>query len=229
MRRTLKPKMFTGIVEETGTVKRIEPTAKSIRLAVISTTCARGTKIGESIAVNGCCLTVVGASGRGGSRLLEFDLLRETWDRTNLHAVGIGAAVNLERSLRAADRLGGHFVTGHIDGTGEITRWERVGNDWVLEVAAPPEMMRYMIFKGAVAVDGISLTVAEVTRKTFRIWIIPHTHQVTALHERSVGDLVNIEPDLLGKYVDQFLALRQPPPARAGHRPRRRTRDDTAE
>jgi riboflavin synthase len=207
--------MFTGIVEETGTVQLIEPSDKSIRLGVLARVCGRGTKVGDSIAVNGCCLTVVGAATRGRSRLLQFDLLRETWTRTNLHATPIGGAVNLERSLRGLDRLGGHFVTGHVDGTGEIRRWEAVGADWVLDVAAPPDLMRYLVFKGAVALDGISLTVAAVTRKVFRIWIIPHTYQVTALRERQAGDLLNIEVDLLGKYVEKFLALREPAPARS--------------
>ena len=201
--------MFTGIVEETGVVRRIESTPRSIRLAVSSRICAASTKVGASIAVNGCCLTTVKISGRGASRVLEFDLLRETWDRTNLHAVRAGSAVNLERALRADDRLGGHFVTGHIDGTGEITRWEKPGQDWVLEVAAAPDLMRYMIFKGAVALDGISLTVAQATKAKIQIWIIPHTYEVTALRERKKGDLVNIEADLLGKYVEKLLALRK--------------------
>jgi riboflavin synthase len=202
--------MFTGIVEETGVVERIEPGTKSIRLGLVARRCAPGTKIGDSIAVNGCCLTVVKSNPRRGGKLLEFDLLQETWTRTNLHAVQVGAAVNLERSLSAADRLGGHFVTGHIDGTGQIGRWERSGSDWVLEIKAPAEIMRYLVFKGAVALDGISLTVADVSPKGFRIWIIPHTYEVTALHERQVGDLVNIEADLLGKYVEKLLALRSP-------------------
>src|ERR1041385_8418836 len=184
--------MFTGIVEETGTVRRIATSGKSIRLAVLAQICGRGTKVGDSIAVNGCCLTVVRANRSGPSKLLEFDLLGETWQRTNLHATRVGGAVNLERSLGATDRLGGHFVTGHIDGTGTIQRWERVGADWVLDIALPPDLMRYLVFKGAVALDGISLTVAAVTRKTFRIWIIPHTFEVTALRERKVGDPVNI-------------------------------------
>jgi riboflavin synthase len=201
--------MFTGIVEEAGVVQSVEPTSKSIRLAVLSRLCGRGTKVGDSIAVNGCCLTVVRTRARSGAKLLEFDLLNETWTRTNLHATRVGAAVNLERSLSASARLGGHFVTGHIDGTAEISRWERSETDWVLEVTAPPDLMRYMVFKGAVALDGISLTVAEVTRKTFRIWIIPHTYEITALRERKVGDLVNIEADLLGKYVERLLALRE--------------------
>jgi riboflavin synthase len=136
---------------------------------------------------------------------LAFDLLQETWDRTNLSAVKPGSAVNLERSLAAGDRLGGHFVTGHIDGTGTISRWERNGQDHVLDIAAPKEVRRYVVFKGSIAVDGISLTVAGVTPKGFRIWIIPHTFAVTALHERKVGDRVNLEADMLGKYVEQFV------------------------
>jgi riboflavin synthase len=208
--------MFTGIVEETGTVKAIEPTANSIRLAVQSRLCSRDTKVGDSVAVNGCCLTLVRITGRGPSRLLEFDLLRETWTRTNFQEICVGAAVNLERSVAVGDRLGGHFVTGHIDGTGAITRWEKVGSDWLLEIEASRDLMRYMVFKGAVALDGISLTVAEVTAKRFRIWIIPHTFDVTALRERKSGDLINIEADLLGKYVERFLSLRAMPAATAG-------------
>jgi riboflavin synthase len=199
--------MFTGIVEETGTVRHIAPSNKSIRLGVLASVCGRGTKVGDSVAVNGCCLTVVRARRSGGAKLLDFDLLRETWQRTNLRATKLGGVVNLERSLRGVDRMGGHFVTGHIDGTGKIRRWEPIGADWVLDVDVPVDLMRYLVFKGAVALDGISLTVAEVTQRGFRIWIIPHTYEVTALRERQVGDLVNIEVDLLGKYVERFLAL----------------------
>ncbi|MHC1764430.1 MAG: riboflavin synthase [Verrucomicrobiia bacterium] len=202
--------MFTGIIEETGTVALVQPSGTGIRLGVLARLCSRGTKVGDSIAVNGCCLTVVRTTRRKGGTLLEFDLLQETWKRTNLHATGEGGAVNLERSLPAEGRMGGHFVTGHVDGTGRIRRWEPSGSDWVLDVAARPELMRYMVFKGAVALDGISLTVADVTRDSFRIWIIPHTYEVTALRERKVGDLVNVEADLLGKYVEKLLALREP-------------------
>ncbi len=201
--------MFTGIVEETGVVQRLAPTAKSIRLGVLCRVCARGTKIGDSVAVNGCCLTVVKASPQRKGKLIEFDLLRETWERTNFQELTLGAAVNLERSLRVQDRFGGHFVTGHIDGTGQISRWERSGTDWVLEVNAGPEILRYLIFKGAVALDGISLTVAAVSRKGFRIWIIPHTYEVTALRERAVGHSVNLEADLVGKYVEKFVSSRK--------------------
>jgi riboflavin synthase len=107
--------------------------------------------------------------------------------------------------LRADSRLGGHFVTGHIDGVGRIARWERTGQDWVLDIDAPPDVMRYLIFKGSIAVDGISLTVAEVRRRGFRIWIIPHTYEVTNLRHRKPGQLVNLEADLVGKYVEQLL------------------------
>jgi len=197
--------MFTGIVEETGTVANVRPTAKTIQLLVRAKVCGRGTKVGDSIAVNGCCLTVVKTSARGGSRLLQFDLLRETWERTNLQYASAGSLVNLERSLPVNGRLGGHFVTGHIDGVGRIIRWERAGQDHVLDIAAPSEVMRYVVFKGSIAVDGISLTVAGTKPKSFRIWIIPHTHAVTALRGRKVGDALNLEADLLGKYVEKML------------------------
>jgi riboflavin synthase len=115
----------------------------------------------------------------------------------------------MERSLRANGELGGHFVTGHVDGLGKIIRWERAGKDHILDIAAPAEVMRYLVFKGSVAVDGISLTVAGLDKKSFRIWIIPHTIDVTVLRERKVGDAVNLEADLLGKYVEKFLAARK--------------------
>ena len=198
--------MFTGIVEEAGVVERIKPAAKSIELTVRAEKCARGLKIGDSLAVNGCCLTAVKLSHRGKSKLVQFDLLQETWKRTNLQFTKPGSLVNLERPLRANAELGGHFVTGHIDGVGKIIRWERSGQDHVLDIAAPPEVMQYVIFKGSIAVDGISLTVAGVKKKEFRIWIIPHTYEVTALRERKVGDAVDLEADLLGKYVQKFVS-----------------------
>lgn len=218
--------MFTGLVEETGVVQAVEPGNSSVRLWVDTRRVAKGVRLGDSIAVNGCCLTVVAVRKRAGSRspapgrssrvsttrpgaTLAFDLLQETWDRTNLSSVKPGSAVNLERSLAAGDRLGGHFVTGHIDGTGTIRTWERRGRDHVLEVKAPAAICRYIVFKGSVAVDGISLTVAGVFRGGFRIWIIPHTFEVTALRERQVGDVVNLEADMLGKYVERFVRARR--------------------
>ena len=198
--------MFTGIVEEAGIVERIKPAAKSIELSVRANATGRGLKPGGSLAVNGCCLTAVKVTTQGKFKSAKFDLLRETWRRTNLQFAKAGSLVNLERPLRASGEFGGHFVTGHIDGVGKIVRWERAGPDHVLDIAAPPEVMRYIVFKGSVAVDGISLTVAGVDKKSFRIWIIPHTYQITALRERKVGDAVNLEADLLGKYVEKFLA-----------------------
>jgi riboflavin synthase len=200
--------MFTGIVEEAGTVHAIRPTPKSIELTVAARICGRGLKVGDSLAVNGCCLTAVQVRRQDRQHLVRFDLLRETWDRTNLQYTRPGSLVNLERPLATNGRLGGHFVTGHIDGVGRITRWERAGQDHVLDIEAPPEVMRYIVFKGSVAVDGISLTVAGVPKRGFRIWIIPHTYEVTALSGRKVGDAVNLEADLIGKYVEQFLAQR---------------------
>lgn len=201
--------MFTGIVEETGTVLRIDQCGEKIRLVVRSARCAEGVRIGDSVAVNGCCLTVVAQRGRRGAKELSFDLLEETWKRTNLRFSVEGCLVNLERALAVGDRFGGHFVTGHVDGMGLIRRFERSGADHVLDVKVPQDILRHLVFKGSIALDGISLTVAEVRRTLFRVWIIPHTLEVTALKSRKVGDFVNLESDLLGKYVDRLLLLRR--------------------
>jgi riboflavin synthase len=197
--------MFTGIVEEAGRVERITPTSKSIELVVRTALCGRDLKKGDSLAVNGCCLTAVKVQPRGRHKLVHFDLLVETWNRTNLQFADVGSLVNLERSLPADGRLGGHFVTGHIDGVGRIERWERAGQDHILEISAPKDVMRYVVFKGSISLDGISLTVAGLSKRGFHIWIIPHTWEVTALRERTVGDSVNLEADILGKYVEQFV------------------------
>jgi riboflavin synthase len=200
--------MFTGIIEDTGIVERIKPSAKSIELTVRTAFTDRALKIGGSLAVNGCCLTVAKLTARGKYRLAQFDLLQETWRHTNLQFTRPGSLVNLERPLRSSDELGGHFVTGHIDGLGKILRWKRTGPDHVLDIAAPPTVMRYVVLKGSIAVDGISLTVAGVNKKSFRIWIIPHTREATALCERQTGSAVNLETDLLGKYVEKFMTSR---------------------
>jgi riboflavin synthase len=216
--------MFTGIVEESGTVELIKPTAKSIQLTIRAGATARGLKVGDSLAVNGCCLTAVKITPAGKGKLVRFDLLQETWVRTNLQFARHGSLVNLERPMRADGDFGGHFVTGHIDGVGRIVRWERSGRDHVLDIAAPPEVMRYIISKGSVAVDGISLTVAGVLKKGFRIWIIPHTYDLTALRDRKVGGAVNMEGDLLGKYVEKFLSARDYRRTRTPKRARSRVR-----
>lgn len=198
--------MFTGIIEETGLVESVRPMEQAIRLTVAARRCGAGLKVGHSIAVNGACLTVARATADGRRKVLQFDLLQETWQRTNLQFVRAGSLVNLERSLQAGGRLGGHFVTGHIDAMGKITGWERVGPDQSLVISPPPELMRYIVHKGSVAVDGISLTVAKVSRDSFQIWVIPHTLEVTALRERAVGDWLNLEADILGKYVERLTA-----------------------
>jgi riboflavin synthase len=201
--------MFTGIVEETGTVDRIKQGKNSIELLIQARTCARGLNVGDSLAVNGCCLTVIKLLSRGKRKLVQFDLLKETWERTNLQFAKAGSKVNLERSLRANGRVGGHFVTGHIDGFGKILHWERTGTDYHLEIAAPADLMRYIVRKGAIAVDGVSLTVASVQRNRFGLWIIPHTLRMTAFSQRKSGDAVNLEVDLIGKYVERFVTCSQ--------------------
>ncbi len=166
---------------------------------------AAGARIGDSIALNGCCLTVAAIEGDR----LSFDLLRETVVRTNLQAAQGGAVVNLERSMPADGRFGGHFVTGHIDATGLVKSWGPVGSDFELRITFDPVHGAYLVPKGCIAVDGISLTVAEVGVDEFSVWIIPHTREITALRDRMVGDRVNLEFDLLAKYAEKILAARK--------------------
>ena len=193
--------MFTGIVEEAGIVENIRTGRRSTELTVRALKIGRSLRIGNSVAINGACLTVVGKRGN----ILKFDVLVETLRRTNLEFVRSGSLVNLERPIRADARLDGHFVLGHVDARGRVRRFEQQGNDYVLEIEAPASVMRYIVEKGSVAVDGISLTVAGVGRNWFRIWIIPHTREVTDLQLCRAGDPVNLEADILGKYVDRLL------------------------
>jgi riboflavin synthase len=201
--------MFTGIVAEAGVIEKITPAKNSIEMTVRAEVCGRGLKIGGSVAVNGCCLTAVKISARGTSRAIQFDLLQESWRRTNFQFARPGSLVNLERPLRVNGELGGHFVTGHVDGLGKIRRWEKSGKDHVLEIAAPPDVMRLVVLKGSIAIDGVSLTVAGVGKRSFIVWIIPHTLAVTALRERKAGDAVNLETDLLGKYAEKLFSPRR--------------------
>jgi riboflavin synthase len=201
--------MFSGIVEEIGRVEAVRRTALGRELLVRARVCGQDVKLGDSVAVNGCCLTVEKMRGTGAARTLQFTLLEETWHRTNLASATPGAGVNLERALKLGDRLGGHLVAGHVDGTGKILRWEKAGRDHVLEISAGPDILRYVVFKGSITVDGISLTVAKLKPRGFELWIIPHTYEVTVLHERKVGDWVNLEADLVGKYIEQFVTARR--------------------
>jgi riboflavin synthase len=160
-------------------------------------------KLGDSIAHNGCCLTVAAID----RTRLSYDLLEETLRATNLGDLQPGRLVNLERSLAVGDRIGGHFVTGHVDGCALITQWEKEpGGDYTLEVEVPEGGDRYVVPKGCIALDGISLTVGKVQDRKFNVWIIPHTREVTALKERQVGDRLNIEFDMLAKYTEKLLS-----------------------
>jgi riboflavin synthase len=196
--------MFTGLVEETGALLQQERSATGARLTLRAPLVASDAQPGDSVAVNGCCLTVTELNGE----VLAFDLLAETLARTNLGALAPGAPVNLERALSAQARLGGHFVQGHIDTSARVLRCEQVGADYCLEVALAPEFARYVAFKGSIAIDGISLTVAEVQVDRFVVWIIPHTLAMTNLRTKKTGESVNLEFDLLAKYVERILATR---------------------
>ena len=197
--------MFTGLVEGTGKVLALTPQKTGgIRLTLDGGPIAADAKLGDSIALNGCCLTVTEIAGSQ----LAFDLLEETLARTSLRQAGPGAIVNLERALAASGRYGGHFVTGHIDATGTIRVWQQKGADYELRIGIDPAQGRYLVPKGCIAVDGISLTVADVTPDEFSVWIIPHTREVTALRERKEGDPLNLEFDLLAKYTEKILASR---------------------
>ena len=198
--------MFTGIVEETGRVVAFARGPEAWRLQISALVVPAGVARGDSVAVNGCCLTVE-QFDRGH---LWFDVLEETRRRTSFSALAPGAPVNLERALRADGRLGGHFVTGHIDGTGLVVVFESRGADHYLRVRGPAGGGRWLVAKGAVALDGVSLTVAEVAGDELAVWLIPHTLRATNLGIRRAGDLVNVEFDLLAKHTEKLLAFRQP-------------------
>ncbi len=198
--------MFTGIVEETGRVIAFEPKAAAWSLVIAARAALEDLGPGDSIAVNGCCLTAT----RSGPDSLGFDVLEETRRLTNFSALKPGALVNLERSLRFGGKVGGHFVTGHIDTQGEVEVFEARGKDHYLRVRVPAGLTRYIVHKGSIAIDGISLTIAEVGEAWFAVWIIPHTIAVTNLREKQAGSPVNLEFDLLGKHVEKLMLSRTP-------------------
>jgi riboflavin synthase len=196
--------MFTGIVEETGRITAFSRQADAWSLQIAARVVLGQAALGDSIAVNGCCLTVA----RFDATHLWFDVLEETRRLTNFATLAVGAPVNLERSLRFDGRVGGHFVSGHIDGLGVIEVFEQRGKDYFLRLRAPVDSGRYVIHKGSIAIDGISLTVAETEGDTLAVWLIPHTLAVTNLQPKRAGDAVNLEFDLLGKYVEKLLLSR---------------------
>jgi riboflavin synthase len=192
--------MFTGLVAELGTVERVEETAGGVRLAVRGAV-ARELQDGDSVAVNGVCLTA--ASVNGGS--FEADVMGATLRATALGGVSAGSQVNLELPLRAADRLGGHVVQGHVDGLGEVTDAREDGFARVLTIAAAPDLLRYVVARGSIAVDGVSLTVVEVGEESFTVSLIPETLERTSLGAARPGDPVNLEVDVLAKYVEKLV------------------------
>jgi len=193
--------MFTGIIEGCGTLKKILPRGEGKRLSIYSDFDLTGTKIGDSIAVNGACLTAVNLS----KRLFEVDMAPETVARTTFKHLASGARVNIERALRLSDRIDGHLVSGHIDGTGTITSIEKKSNAVIFTIQLDPILASEIIEKGSIAVDGISLTINRRSNKDFDISVIPHTADITTLGLKNVGDKVNIETDMIGKYVKQLL------------------------
>ena len=201
--------MFTGLVEELGKVKGIARGALSARLTVYAKEVLKDVKLGDSIAVNGTCLTVV----EYGSTWFTADVMPETIDRTALAGLKAGDVVNLERALQVGDRLGGHIMSGHIDGIGTIRAKEQNDNAVIVRIEAGPEVMRYVIQKGSIAIDGISLTVVEVGDNWFTVSLIPHTAAVTTLGAKGTGDKVNLENDIIGKYVEKLMGLSNEKPA----------------
>lgn len=197
--------MFTGIVEELGTLRRSERGPISARLHIEARTVTAGVHLGDSIAVNGVCLTVA----EFGARRFVADVMAETLNRTNLGELRPGDRVNLERAMRLGDRLGGHLVSGHVDGVGYIVSREPHGIALVFRIRAPEAVMRYVIEKGSVAVDGISLTVVDLDRESFRVSIIPHTAEMTTLGLKKADDRVNLEADMIAKYVEKMLGVRR--------------------
>ena len=200
--------MFTGLVEELGTVRAVKPNATGARLEIQAATVLDDAVLGASIAVNGCCLTVVQFAGvELGDGWWAADAVEETLRRTSLGALRAGDRVNLERPVRLADRLGGHIVQGHVDGVGEIAEKEALADGSTrVAIAADDGVLRYVVEKGSIAVDGVSLTVAGVGDKAFEFALIPHTATVTTLGIKGPGDPVNLEVDLLAKYVERLMS-----------------------
>jgi len=199
--------MFTGLIEEVGRVLANRTADQGRQLEIVAPHIGKSIRAGDSVAVNGCCLTV-SSPARGQ---LRFDVLQETLKRTNLKTLRRGRAVNLERALRARDRRGGHFVQGHIDCIAQISSFEKRGADYRLEIQLPARFAHYVVEKGSIAIDVISLTVAEVLPESLVVWIIPHTKRHTNLDHAKAGDRMNIEFDILAKYVERMLP---PQPAR---------------
>ncbi len=193
--------MFTGLIEGTGTIKALQPVSKGFSIQIESNFYLEDIKVGDSIAVDGVCLTVVSFT----SKEFRADLSPETISRTTFKFRKPGDLVNLERALKMGDPLGGHLVTGHIDGVGQIKKITPLGNFFSLEIQVPKDLSPFLVPKGSIAIDGISLTINEVKEEVVTLMIIPHTYKVTTLHTKKVGDYVNIEIDIIAKMVYNFV------------------------
>ncbi len=200
--------MFTGIIEEVGTVLGIRRGAKSVVLDISADNILADVRIGDSIAVNGVCLTATSVNNNS----FTADVMPETLSRSSLADLKSGSHVNLERAMAANGRFGGHIVSGHIDGTGTIKRIRKDDNAVRYEISADRTILKYIVEKGSVTIDGISLTVTEVSEKSFSVSVIPHTLSVTILGEKSVGSIVNLENDIIGKYVEKLLFAKEEKP-----------------
>lgn len=198
--------MFTGIIEEVGYVRSITRGAHSARITILAHTVCQGTRLGDSIAVNGVCLTVTEIS----SSVFVSDIMAETLQRTTLGELQCGDAVNLERALTLATRLGGHLVSGHVDGTGTIRSILKEGIASILEINCSPKLLKYIAVKGSIALDGISLTVCGVSDSSFSVSLIPHTQMQTNVYLKKVGDTLNIECDLIARYVEKLIMSKIP-------------------
>lgn len=194
--------IFTGIIEETGTISRIEKGVNSSRINIRAKTVLGGTKIGDSIAINGVCLTVTSLSDNH----FTADIMAETLAKTNLGQIHSGQIVNLERAVRLGDRMGGHLVQGHIDGLGTIAEQKKMDIATLLRIKAEQDLLAYVVKKGSIAIDGISLTVVDVFSDSFSVSLIPHTAAVTTLGQKQPGDSVNLETDIIGRYVERLLS-----------------------
>lgn len=197
--------MFTGIIEEIGKIEAVAKGSNSAVITIAAVKVLEDTKIGDSIAVNGVCLTVTSISGRKFSA----DVMAETLRRSSLGSLKHGSMVNLERAMAANGRFGGHIVSGHIDGVGVISSFEKEDNAVWVEIETPAKILRYIVEKGSITIDGISLTVAKLTDSSFAVSVIPHTGEETTLLNRNPGDIVNLENDIVGKYVERLMNFKK--------------------
>lgn len=204
--------MFTGLVDEVGIIQAIIKSTKSARITIKAKKVLEEVKLGDSISTNGVCLTVTDFS----TNHFTVDVMAETMRRSNLKNLSSGDEVNLERALRVGDRLGGHMVSGHIDGIGVIAKYENEDNAVWITISTSPEILRYIVEKGSIAIDGVSLTVAYVDDSIFKVSIIPHTRDATTLLRKKTGDMVNLECDMVGKYIEKLIFVKEEPEIKKG-------------